>query len=84
MRVGEEGRLQVKHFARWYYTAKPGTVLYGWACFRLALKMWRFLIFHSDEYGADDLELCRIGFFEALDPSSISDDFIRTHHILLQ
>jgi hypothetical protein len=74
----------MRHFAAWYYTAREGTILYGWACFRVALKNWQFLIFHSDKYGPRDAELCRIGFFESLDPSSISDDYIRNNHLRLQ
>lgn len=84
MRVGEEGRLQVRYFAGLYYTAREGTILYGWACFRLAIKTWRFLIFYSYGYEEEDVELFRIGFFESLHPSSISDDFIRNNHLRLQ
>lgn len=79
--VSDMGKL---FFNRWYYTAHPGTVIYGWACFRLAIKTWRFLIFHSYKYGEKDVELCRIGFFESLHPSSILDDFIRNNHLILQ
>lgn len=74
----------MKYFASWYYTAREGTILYGWACFKLAFRTWRFLIFYSDRYGPRDIEMCRIRFFEALDPSSISDDFIRNNHLRLQ
>jgi len=84
VRVGEEGRLQVRYFAGWYYTAREGTVLYGWACFRLAIRYWCFLVFYVDKYGADDTEGARIQFFEALDPTSITDDFIRNNHLRLQ
>lgn len=74
----------MRYFAIWYYAAKEGTILYGWACFRLAVRYWRFLIFHSDRYGPRDVESARIALFEALDPSSISDDFIRNNHLRLQ
>jgi hypothetical protein len=71
-------------FNRWYYTARPGTILYGWACFRLAVKTWRFLLFYSHKYSTKDIEDVRAMFFEALDPLSISEDFIRTNHLILQ
>lgn len=74
----------MRYFDGWYYRAREGTILYGWACFRLAYKMWRFLIFHSDKYGPQDVEWARISFFESLDPSSISDDFIRDTLLRLQ
>lgn len=74
----------MRYFARWYYTAREDTILYGWACFRLAIRYWNFLLFHSDKYGVQDVEGARIQFFEALDPSSISDDFIRNNHLRLQ
>ncbi len=74
----------MKHFSDWYYSARVGTIAYGWACFRLAVRYWRFLIFHVDKYGPRDTEGARIQFFESLDPSSISDDFIRNNHLRLQ
>jgi hypothetical protein len=74
----------MKYFDRWYYRAREGTILYGWACFCLSYKMWRFLIFYSDKYGPRDVEWARVSFFESLGPSSISDDFIRDTHLRLQ
>jgi hypothetical protein len=74
----------MRHFSGWYYTARRGTILYGWACFRLAARYWRFLVFRSDRYGPRDAEGARILFFESLDPSSISDDFLRNNHLRLQ
>jgi hypothetical protein len=74
----------MRHFASWYYTARAGTILYGWACLRLAVRYWRFLVFGSDKYGPREVEGARIQFFESLDPKSISDDFIRNNHLRLQ
>lgn len=74
----------MRYFSKWYYRARPGTIIYGWACLRLAIKTWRFLVFHSDKYGSRDVELARTSFFEALGPFSISDDFIRRNHLILQ
>lgn len=74
----------MRYFAKWYYRARPGTIIYGWACFRLAVRTWRFLLFYSDRYGPRDVELARVRFFQALDPFSVSDDFIRSNHLILQ
>lgn len=85
MRLGEKSRLQVtEYFASWYYTARNGSILYGWACFRLAVKYWRFLIFDVDKYEKRYAEDARVLFFQSLSPSSIFDDFIRNNRLRLQ
>ncbi len=74
----------MEHFSAWYYTAHNGTILYGWACFRLAFNTWKFLIFHSGKYSEKDIEITRIRFFEGLDLYSVTDDIIRNYHLHLQ
>lgn len=72
----------MRYFDRWYYRAKPSTITYGWACFRLAVRYWVFLLFKVDSLGMGSLsKYSHSRFFQSLHPYSVSDDFIKNYHM---